>query len=73
MGHSIRNVSCPEAGRPSHGSRADSTMAWGRVEVRFALCLVETSLKWSLQLSNRGGKRGEEGRQRLLLHKDPGK
>lgn len=27
------------------------------MEVRLALCLVETSLKWSLQLSDRDGKR----------------
>lgn len=37
--------------------------------MRFALCLVETSLKWSLQLSDGGGKRGGEKRQRLLPHK----
>lgn len=43
------------------------------VEVRLALCLVEASLKWSLQFSDGGGKRGGEGRQRLLLPEDPEK
>lgn len=58
-------MSCLEAGRSRRGG--------SRVEARLSLCLVETSLKYSLQVFDGSGKTRGEGRQGFLPPKDPEK